>query len=293
MSDANSNGEAGRLFILLPVHNRREITTRFVESLAKQTCLDFRLILIDDGSIDGTAEAVRALWPAVVVITGTGGWWWGGCLQQAWLWLRRSPPAPDAIIAICNDDMEITDDLLECAKAELQETPSTLLLARQLEEGRQDEQPSGVSVDLKHLRFVQTNDPAIINCLPTRGLFCRWEDFDRVGGFHPRLLPHYFSDYEFTMRAKRRGLHLHVARSVVIRSGDRTTGLTRESILSAPLWRRPAMLLSQRHKENPLAWSGFVLLVVPWRRWPWLLFKVWANTARLMVATRRTAGDRD
>ena len=49
------------LYILLPVHNRREITKRFVECLKRQTLQDFQLILIDDGSTDDTVKIIKKL----------------------------------------------------------------------------------------------------------------------------------------------------------------------------------------------------------------------------------------
>jgi GT2 family glycosyltransferase len=272
------------MHIILPVHNRKALTVRFAEALRRQTWPNFRLLLVDDGSRDETADAVRAILPQTVVLRGRGDWWWAGCLQQGWLWLRHSPPPPDAIIGICNDDMEVGADFLAGAVRELDDNPETLLLAREIDAATGREQAAGVSADLTHLRFVPCREAAAINCLPTRGLFFRWRDFERIGGFHPRLLPHYLSDYEFTLRAHRRGLRLRVAGSFSVRTRHGSTGLERADLLRAPRWRRPAMMFSWRFKENPVAWSGFVLLAVPgWRRF-WLLLKVWANAAHLLAS---------
>ena len=75
----------GTVYVLLPVHNRRPVTEAFARSLAAQTDRNVRLVLIDDGSTDGTADAVKAILPDTVVITGQGNWWWGGGLQQGYL----------------------------------------------------------------------------------------------------------------------------------------------------------------------------------------------------------------
>lgn len=202
-------------------------------------------------------------------------------MQQAWLWFRRSPPAPESIIGICNDDLVVDETFLACVVQELDGMPDTLLLAREVDAVSGQEQTAGVVVDLKALRFGTSGDEAAINCLPTRGLFFRWKDFERIGGFHPRLLPHYLSDYEFTLRAHRKGLRLRVAKTFAIRS-QRSTGTGRADVLRVERWRRPAMVFSRRYKENPFAWTAFVLLVVPAWRWPWLILKVWANTVRLI-----------
>ena len=63
-----------KVFLLLPVHNRKEVTGEFIQCLLRQTYQSYRLVLIDDGSTDGTAEMVSQAIPGVVVIQGvTGG----------------------------------------------------------------------------------------------------------------------------------------------------------------------------------------------------------------------------
>ncbi|MEO8935379.1 MAG: glycosyltransferase, partial [Burkholderiaceae bacterium] len=70
-----------KIYILLPVHSRRALTERFIRCLQAQTYTDFHVVLIDDGSTDGTAEMVAALLPGrLTILTGTGDWWWGGSL---------------------------------------------------------------------------------------------------------------------------------------------------------------------------------------------------------------------
>src|SRR5207237_231210 len=47
---------APRIHVLLPVHNRKVTTEKFVRCLKAQAGADWHLVLIDDGSADGTAE---------------------------------------------------------------------------------------------------------------------------------------------------------------------------------------------------------------------------------------------
>ncbi len=265
------------VYILLPVHNRRAITVRMAEALRGQTLQDFQLVLVDDGSTDGTADAVRAVLPSTVVIRGDGHWWWAGCLHHACAWLAAKGVPGEAVICFLNDDVDIAPDFLALAVSELATWPDTLLLARQMRAPADGAIPGGggLHADLARLRFNPESNPVAINCLPTRGLFLRWRDVGRTGGFHPRLLPHYFSDYEFTLRAHRRGLQLRVAEKAGLLPHSDQTGWSRADLFSRPRGQRLAMLFSRRFKENPLTRSAFVWLAVPpWLK-PWVWFRVW------------------
>jgi GT2 family glycosyltransferase len=286
MTKAVFTGGEARLFILLPVHNRRETTVRFVESLGRQTWQDFKLILIDDGSTDGTALAVRKLRQDVVVISGTGSWWWAGSLDQGCRHLARTGVVDGDVLLLINDDVEIGPDFLAHALAELADQPDTLLLARQTDAatGEEIDHGGGVKADLAQMRFAAAERPDEINCLPTRGLFLRWRDFQRTGGFCPQSLPHYLSDYEFTIRAGRHGLRLAVARTAALGVRPEQSGRSLKNLFSAPRARRFRLIFSRRYKDNPVTWSAFVWRVAAPARKPYLWLKIWTHF--LVTATR-------
>lgn len=68
--------------VIIPVHNRREITLRCLERLERDGVSAWAgVVVVDDGSSDGTGEAVRMRHPAVVVLPGDGNLWWGGAIR--------------------------------------------------------------------------------------------------------------------------------------------------------------------------------------------------------------------
>lgn len=77
---------SGRIAVLLCCHNRRRTTLACLDNIFGQklppgTSVD--IFLVDDGSTDGTAEAIRAKYPQVHVLRGDGNLYWGGGMRVA------------------------------------------------------------------------------------------------------------------------------------------------------------------------------------------------------------------
>ena len=70
--------------VLIACHNRRAKTLACCASLTKQTTeVDLHPIVFDDGSTDGTAEALRHDFPDVEILTGDGTAFWAGGMRAA------------------------------------------------------------------------------------------------------------------------------------------------------------------------------------------------------------------
>ena len=73
-----------RLAVVAACYNRRTETVRALDALEKQTVrgsVRLDIFLLDDRSPDGTADAVRAAFPAVHVFDGTGSLFWSGGMR--------------------------------------------------------------------------------------------------------------------------------------------------------------------------------------------------------------------
>ena len=57
----DSNRKPPQVSVVIPVHNRPVAVRRAIESVLAQTCQDFEIIVVDDGSTDGTVAAVEAI----------------------------------------------------------------------------------------------------------------------------------------------------------------------------------------------------------------------------------------
>jgi GT2 family glycosyltransferase len=70
-------------YIIIPVHNRKEITLQCLDTLENNGDLaKYNVIVVDDGSTDGTSEAIKSLYPDVIILIGDGNLWWTGAIVK-------------------------------------------------------------------------------------------------------------------------------------------------------------------------------------------------------------------
>ena len=193
------------IYILLPVHNRRMVTRNFVCALLQQTVKHFRLVLIDDGSIDGTAATVQALLQdRVTVLRGAGNWWWAGALDAGWHWRLSHPPDDEDVICICNDDVEFDENFLANG-AKLLLPHRTLLWSLWSATAPLERFQRAVlqSIIDAATSCSQIGRPHRL-CADPRPVYSL-EGHAQGWRFSSALLPHYLSDLEWTLRAQRKG----------------------------------------------------------------------------------------
>lgn len=262
--------------VVLPVRNRSALTRQFLHCLQSQTYPHLRLLVIDDGSTDETAHVIRTEYPSAKVICGDGSLWWAGSLQKAYEWLCASAPEAEDVILIVNDDTSFSPDFVANAIDILTRRSRCLLLSRTIDAETGLTSETGIEADFARFRFDIARDPARINCLSTRGLFMRWGDMQEIGGFRPTILPHYWSDYEYTIRASRRGFACLTDDSVVLRTNAKATG---ERDLDGLVgWKLVHTMFSRRSPSNPVYSTAFVLIAAPWRWKAVDLSYVWARS---------------
>jgi GT2 family glycosyltransferase len=101
-----------KIAALMTVHNRRDTTLSCLRSLASNdvTGVSIDIFLVDDGSTDGTGDAVRAEFPHVHLISGSGHLFWCRGMELAW----RSAISHDRYDSFLwlNDDVQLVSDAL-------------------------------------------------------------------------------------------------------------------------------------------------------------------------------------
>ncbi len=76
-----------KIAILIACHNRKEKTLACLKVLFQSTLPDgysLDVFLVDDGSTDGTAEAVKDKFPSIKIVLGSGELYWSRGMHLAW-----------------------------------------------------------------------------------------------------------------------------------------------------------------------------------------------------------------
>jgi GT2 family glycosyltransferase len=262
--------------ILIPVHNRRETTRAALRALRDDGVLAWATVLVvDDGSSDGTRETIAAEFPEVAQLRGPGDWWWGGAIRRGMEWaLARGAVR----IFWLNDDCRPPAGAL----AQLRDAVAATGEVRWIDAAA----PGGWSYGA-HRRTAWR----IRRCTPAEETRGEVETFsgncvclprpwiERVGLPHDHLFPHGLADLDYGLRLQAAGARLHALPGVAAANADparaaaeswlESTRPMREiwrefhsprSFLHFPAWRRFAL----RHWGPLWGWGVFVAPYVRW-----------------------------
>ncbi len=272
------------LYVVTAVHNRKDITKAFIENLLRQTYKDWRLLIVDDGSTDGTSEMIRNLLPDAIIIYGNGHLWWGGSLHKAYKWLMKNAKDDDAVY-MCNDDISIPDEYFKLGLKRLEQ--NNCLVSGTGYDPYTKKMTSGIiAYDCKTGKEVMRDVNSIGNSGTTHSLFFTVKVFRKVGGFHPVLLPHYGSDPEFIIRAANKGIPIKSFDDLIYDFDiSKAGGIKKYNNKSKRITLE--MIFSKRSTYNPFYWFSFMCLTTPLRYIPGRLAKRIIKTIKKLLKNAR------
>lgn len=208
--------------VVVPVFNRLAKTQMLVACLRKQRLNQpMRIWIVDDGSTDETAS-----WLAgqrdVETLNGDGSLFWGGGVDLAFNHLKECASLDDWVL-LMNNDTTVTEDfaqkLLDIAQHNAPAAVGCIV------RGADEAAPVlSVGVAIDAWRFLTTDlltrwsglaceskDYLEVDALSGRGVLYPYAAIVCAGGMRPKVLPHYFADYELSMRVRKSGWRLLVA----------------------------------------------------------------------------------
>ena len=217
MPDRSTSGEAARtrIGVVVTCFNRRATTLQALTALraaADSAMIDHHVYLVDDGSTDGTGDAVRAAFPEASVIQGDGSLFWNQGMRKSWQAALQDKP--DYYLWL-NDDLKLLpgsiDHVLALQKAqEALHGPKVITVGKTVDEatGRPTYGGYRFRRKLSRLNFrllepgEETCDSMNGNCvlIPARAA-------DEVG-IHAARFSHHWGDVEYGLRAVKKGYRI-------------------------------------------------------------------------------------
>ena len=262
--------DAAALHVVVPVHDRCELTRRCLLALRRQALPPSTVIVVDDGSTDGTAAMLRTEFPEVVVLTGGGDLWWTGAINLARAWVLERAADGDAFVTL-NNDTEPRPDWLQTLQRVAQAHPRTLVGSVAIDQATGRIEAASVAIDWWTARFSdpwggkdaarlrdQAPEALASQVLSGKGTLVPIRALAALGPYAPSL-PQYAADYEFSLRAARRGWGMLVATGAELDVAPQTGGLHTDPArdvgwLLRSLWsRRSANALRYRLRFARLA----------------------------------------
>lgn len=203
---ASQQGEHDAVFVIIPVHNRKAVTLQCLDHLEAQGDLDaFQVVVVDDGSTDGTTEAIGQQYPHVHILQGDGNLWWTGAIEIGMHYAYQN--GADYIFWL-NDDTLPNPGTLNQLLSYCRMHPTAIASSQCNFNG---ELTYGGQTRTRLFQYPIHADPnQVIDCDALDGnLVCLPRSvIDTIGYPAGKQVPHYGGDNLYTWQAKQAGYQL-------------------------------------------------------------------------------------
>ncbi len=239
--------------IILPAYNSAHLIARAIESVLAQSFHDWELLIIDDGSTDGTgavAESYAATQPRVKVITNPGN-------KGVQYTLARGLQAAegDYVARIDADDLWCSPDKLERQVDFLTQNPTCVLVGTGAIIVSDDER--------ELLRFIPPTSDAEIrhrlllkNCFMHSSVLFKKDAALSVGGYEQTEAVLHIEDYDLWLKLGTVGELANLASYDIFFTSLPTTVSARNRLAQ---FKRTIALIARYRKKYPRYYQGAIL----------------------------------
>lgn len=226
-----------KIFICIPIFNRISFTINCLLSINRSSYKNFQVIICDDGSTDNSSIIIKQKFPSVIIVKGDGNLFWTGATAMA-IEKALELCAKSDLIFTLNNDTELLIDTLEVLLESYHNNSNSIIGALNVfYDNPKKIEPSGFikkggllfpefqnSVH-QYGQFIQNEKEMIeVDSLSGKGVLVPVHVFEKTGNYNYKMIPHYFGDTEFTIRAQRKGYKIYLNTKAKVLSHVDETG---------------------------------------------------------------------
>jgi glycosyltransferase involved in cell wall biosynthesis len=262
------------IHVVIPVHNRLPFTIKCISSLRLQKTYEkLNIIVVDDGSVDGTGEYLKKNLPEVYVLKGNGNLFWTGAVCYAIDYVLKISKKDDWVLLVTNDvemDINCLSELIRVAKNKNRmslvgaltvkaQDRDTIVKSGSIVESWFFNKTKHIHEGLKLSLIKKKNNPIKVDFITGRCLLHPIEIFLKAGSYCKEELPHYGADDEFSIRIKKYGFSNFVCMTSIVYLEPNITHVKREISLKYLF----ETLFSIRSSSNIINKFRLTLKIVP------------------------------
>lgn len=210
-----------KVAVLLTCYNRKDKTLACLQSFFasnRPPNIEFDIYLVDDGSTDGTADAVKRNYPDICIIKGDGDLFWAGGMRLAWQ--TALDKKKHQAFLLLNDDVLLNRDfinqLLITEEYSLGENGKTgIYSCATMDDTTKKVTYGGYKIKRNH--FVVRNELLTPTDLPQQCeltnaniLWISKETVDALGIFDDAYT-HGIADFDYSLQAVKKGIPVFLA----------------------------------------------------------------------------------
>ncbi len=213
-----------KISVIIPTFNRCLFLKKIGQCIQQQLLppnISLEVIIVVDGSTDGTIEMLQNEFPNYHIILGNGNWWWTKCMNEGF---KKASTLSVDFVLVLNDDTEIKPEYISTLWEDYQTLPKDSILGS----ASISIEPKDLidSAGTKNLNFwLMKAIPYLPNLTPLfqefKGVHPTWtmngrgslfpiNIFEKIGMYDEKLLQ-YGSDDEFAIRARKFGLPVYIS----------------------------------------------------------------------------------
>lgn len=199
--------------VIMTVHNRKDTTIgclRRLYSCRVPNGVSLFVYLMDDGSTDGTREAVLREFPNVNVLQGNGNLFWNQGMRAAW---KEALKHKHDFYLWLNDDTELLENAIEELYGVYQQLPAISIIAGQLSDKIGSTNPT-YGGKINGTAFSPTGKPEKCETMAGNIVLVPQVVVDKIG-ILSSFYSHKWGDYDYGVIATKRGVGVYSTRCLV------------------------------------------------------------------------------